>query len=205
MAEDHPSQTDLSTSAQLSRMLNRASGTHVSVEWLMAGLGRRSFGLTLLVMAALGLVPGASTFIGLLVAWPAIQMALGHDRTVLPRFVARRRISVDRLERVVRVVAPRLAWLERAIRPRWPLPFQAARRLTAILVLLLGLTMAAPLPFTHVLPALAIMLLAAAYLEEDGVALLVAWTVALASLAITAAAIWGTVETIDWLDPVTAG
>jgi len=46
-----------------------------------------------------------------------------------------------------------------------------------------------------------IMLLALAYLEEDGVALLVALAAALASLAITGVTVWGTVETIDWLDP----
>jgi len=46
------------------------------------------------------------------------------------------------------------------------------------------------------------MLLALAYLEEDGIALLVALTAALLSLTATAAAVWGVVETADWLDPV---
>jgi hypothetical protein len=50
-------------------------------------------------------------------------------------------------------------------------------------------------------PALVIMLLALAYLEEDGVALLIALGAALISLAITTATVWGTVETIDWIDP----
>jgi hypothetical protein len=68
-------------------------------------------------------------------------------------------------------------------------------------MLLLGLTMISPVPFSHVVPALAIMLLALAYLEEDGVALLIALVAAVASLAITVATVWGTVGTIDWLDP----
>ena len=45
------------------------------------------------------------------------------------------------------------------------------------------------------------MLLALAYLEGDGVALLIALIAALASLAITAATLWGAIETVDWLDP----
>jgi hypothetical protein len=57
------------------------------------------------------------------------------------------------------------------------------------------------MPFSHVVPALVIMLLALAYLEEDKIALLIALIAALASLAITAATVWGTVETVDWLDP----
>ena len=54
-------------------------------------------------------------------------------------------------------------------------------------MLLLGLSPMAPVPFGHVVPAL---LLALAYLEADGAALPVALVAALASLALTAAAVW---------------
>ena len=167
----------------------------------MEQLGRRSFGLTLLVMGVIALIPGASTVMGVLVAWPAVQMMLGQEVGVLPRLIARRKIGVARLARVIRMVTPRLAWVERLIRPRWPTPFQTTKRLTGIVMLLLGLSMISPVPFSHVVPALVIMLLALAYLEEDGVALLIALIAALASLAITAATLWGAVETVDWLDP----
>jgi hypothetical protein len=182
-------------------MLDRAEGARVSIGWLMEQLGRRSFGLTLFVMAVIGFLPGASTFVGVLVAWPAVQMVLGHDVAVLPRLVARKQIGVDRLARVIRIVAPRLAWVERLVRPRWPTPFQTTKRLTGIVMLLLGLSMISPVPFSQVVPALVVMLLALAYLEEDGVALLIALIAALASLALTTATVWGTVETVDWLDP----
>ena len=112
---------------------------------------------------------------------------------------------MDRLARVIRILIPRLVWLERLIRPRWPELFQTTRRMTGLTMLLLGLTMISPVPFCHVVPALVVMLLAVAYMEEDGLALLVALMGALASLAITAATIWGTVETVDWLDPASHG
>jgi hypothetical protein len=48
-----------------------------------------------------------------------------------------------------------------------------------------------------------IMLLALAYLEEDGLALLVALFAAVCSLAVTGVTVWGAVETIDWIDPAT--
>lgn len=183
-------------------MLDRAESARVPVGWLIEQLGERSFGLTLFVMAVVALLPGASTIMGLLIAWPAVQMMLGRDAAVLPRPIARRTIAVDRLARTVRAVTPRLEWIERLIRPRWPIPSQTTKRLAGIIVLLLGLTLISPVPFSHVLPALAIMLLALAYLEGDGVALLLALMAALVSLAVTAATVWGTVETVDWLDPV---
>ncbi len=193
--------SDVPTSVHLVQVLDRAQGPRVSIGWLVEQLGRRSFGLTILVMAVVGFVPGASTVIGLLMAWPAIQMVLGHETAVLPRLVARREIEVGRLAPVIGTMAPWLAWLERLIRPRWTPPFHATKRLTGLVMLLLGLSMTVPVPFGHVVPGLVIMLLALAYLEEDGVALLIALAAATVSLAITGVTVWGTVETIDWLDP----
>jgi hypothetical protein len=195
------SQTYVATSVQLSRMLDQAEGARVSIGWLTEQLGRRSFGLTLFLMAVIGFLPGVSTIVGLLVAWPAIQMMLGHEAAVLPSLVARREVDVGRLARVISIITPRLAWVERLIRPRWPAPFETAKRLTGIMMLLVGLTMIVPVPFGHVVPALVIMLLAVAYLEEDGLALLIALLAAFVSLGITGVTVWGAVETVDWLDP----
>lgn len=189
------------TSVHLLRMLDRAEGARVSVGWLINELGERSFGLTLLVMAIVALLPGASTIVGLLIAWPAIQLMLGHDAARLPWTMARREVAVARLERVIAAVAPRLAWVERLIRPRWPIVFEAARPLVGLAMLLVGLTLVSPVPMSQVVPALVIMLLAVAYLEEDGLALLLALFAALCSLAMTGVMVWGAVQTIDWIDP----
>jgi hypothetical protein len=184
-------------------MLDRAEGPRVSIGWLIAELGERSFGLTLLVMAIIALLPGASTIVGLLIAWPAIQLIVGHETAALPRSMARREIEVDRLARAIDVVVPRLAWVERLVRPRWPAVFSTTRRLVGTAMLLVGMSLISPVPFSHLVPALVIMLLALAYLEEDGFALMLALFAALCSLAVTGAMLWGAVETIDWIDPAT--
>lgn len=181
----------------------RPEEPRVSVGWLMEQLGERSFGLTLLVMAVIALLPGASTVVGVLIAWPALQLMLGHETIVLPRALARHGVGVARLARVIAVVTPRLAWAERLIRPRWPDLFRTTRRLTGTAIFLLGVTLVSPVPFSHVVPAFLIMLLALAYLEEDGFALLLALFAALCSLAVTGMTVWGAVATIDWLDPAT--
>jgi hypothetical protein len=186
-------------------MVNQLEGSRVSVGCLMKRLGERSFGLTLFMMAVLAFIPGASTIIGVLIAWPAVQMTLGRDAAALPRLIARKQIDVEKLARVTRIVAPRLEWVERLVRPRWPTPLQTTKRMTGGVTLLLGLSLISPVPFGHVVPALVIMLLALAYLEEDGVALLVALIAALLSLAATGITLWGAVEAIDWIDPATPG
>jgi hypothetical protein len=43
-------------------------------------------------MPVIALLPGASTIVGLLIAWPAVPMVLGHDVAALPRLIARRTV-----------------------------------------------------------------------------------------------------------------
>ena len=173
----------------------------MSIGWMLEQLGPRSFGLTFFVMGLVGLVPGLSTFVGALVAWPALQLIRGRKVASLPRLVRERTISVEKLARISKAASSRLAMVERLIRPRWPPAIQTTRSLTGFVMMLLGLTMVLPVPFGHLVPAFAILLLALAYLEEDGIALTVGFVAALASLAITVTAVWGTIETIDFLDP----
>ena len=71
----------------------------------------------------------------------------------------------------MRRLVPVLRWLERFIRPRWATPFEATKRGVGGVVLLLSASLLAPVPLSNVPPALAIMLIAFAYLEEDGVLL----------------------------------
>lgn len=195
------SPTHVPTSVHLLRLLDHTDGPRVTVGWLMEQLGERSFGLTLFILALLAFVPGAATVTGILIAWPAVQMILGHDDAALPKLVARRTLNVDRLSRAIHFASPKLEWVERLIRPRWATPFQSTKRLTGVVMLLLGLTMVSPVPLGQFLPALVVMLLALAYLEKDGVALLVALIAAFISITVTTATVWGTIETIDWLDP----
>ena len=94
---------------------------------------------------------------------------------------------------------PVLRWLERFIRPRWATPFKATKRGVGGVVLLLSASLLAPVPLSNVPPALAIMLIAFAYLEEDGVLLCAGLVLGVAMLAVAAAVAWETVSTTGWV------
>ena len=174
--------------------LLRDAPADVTLEWLVANLQERSFGLVMLLIAAVGLVPGLSPIVGILLVILALQLALGRREPALPRRLAARKFSKARLKRLLDHVIPALRRLERLVRPRWGRFFERTEPLVGIVMLLLGATLLAPVPLSNILPALVVMLLAFSLLEGDGALLAVALASAMISLAITAAAIWGAVE-----------
>jgi hypothetical protein len=180
------------TSRVLRALLDEATAERVSLGWLMDRLGERSFGIILLLLAFLALIPGASPIAGILLTVPAFQMIRAHAGPVFPRRLASRSFETRRLVAVVRRAVPLLRYLERFIYPHWTTPFEATRRLVGGVVLLLSLTLFIPVPLSNIPPAAVISLVAFAYLEEDGALLSLALIAALVLLAvIISGAIWG--------------
>ena len=182
------------TSVILEGIVHDAPGDEVTLQWIIEHLKGRSFGIVMLLIAVVGLVPGASTPVGILLWVPAIQMILARKEPLLPRTITARRLSRRRLTGLLERTIPILKRLERIVRPRWGTPFESTKRVVGLVILLLGATLLAPIPFSQYVPILVIILLAFAYLEEDGVLLCIALAAALVSIALTAGAIWGTVE-----------
>jgi hypothetical protein len=187
------------TSAVLDDLLGAAPAEQVTLEWLMGRLRDRSFGLVLLLLALLGLLPGVSALAGVLLMVPATQMILARPGPVFPRRVAARRFEARQLARLLRRVVPVLRYLERFIHPRWTTPFETTKRVVGGIVLLLGASLLAPVPLSNIPPALVIVLIAFAYLEEDGVLLCAAVAGAVIMLAVAAAVAWETLSATGWV------
>lgn len=118
-------------------------------------------------------------------------MMRAHQGPNLPHFIATRRIPTPRLARLIERTVPVLRRIERLVRPRWGTPFEATKRVIGFIILVLCATLFSPIPFSHVIPLLVIMLLAFAFLEEDGVILCIGLFAEAMSLSITAALVWG--------------
>jgi hypothetical protein len=186
-------------STVLGDMLAAAGTEHLTLDWLLGRMGGRSFGLVLLLLSIFGLLPGVSAFAAVLLMIPAIQMLLARSGPVFPRRLRSRRFEARRLAVLLRYVVPALRWLERFVRPRWTTPVEATKRVVGGGVLLLSVGLLAPVPLSNVPPALAIMLIAFAYLEEDGALLCGALAIALVIVAAVLLAAWETMSAAGWV------
>jgi hypothetical protein len=126
-------------------------------------------------------------------------MIMARQAPSLPRFIAGRRISTVRLAAVMLRAASALQRVEHFIRPRWRTPFETTKRVVGVVVLALAPTLVWPFPFSHIIPALVVMLISLAYLEEDGVLLCIALGAAIVSLAITGLTVWAGITATNLL------
>lgn len=193
------------TRALLDALLEGDEQQALDFNAIMQGLGRRAFGM-LLFMATLPAfipIPIGGILSGPLVVLLAVQLLIGLRRPWLPGFVARRGPKRHTLAHFEKLAAPWLTRLERLVRPRLAgmLDDRLASIVTGLLLLLLGVLLSLPIPFTNYLLGGLILLFALALLERDGAMMLVAWAAGVIAIATTGALSGGLIAFVQpWLD-----
>ena len=166
----------------------------ISVGEIAAGLGHRSFGALMIAFAfpnMLPMPPGASAVLGAPLVVLSAQLMLGRDAW-LPGPIARRSLRRADFAGLVARATPWLERAERMLRPRLPaLAGRHAEPVIGLLLLVLSVLLALPIPFGNFLPALAICLFALALLERDGAWVLAGCAGFVAALVKVGALAWG--------------
>lgn len=147
---------------------------------LLKDFGPAAFGMLLFlgVLPAFIPVPGVGGAVGgPLVILVGVQLLLGMRKLWLPAFLARRGPHRSAMMRFRQRMAPGLRRLEKLVRPRMTafLDNRIALSFTGLLLVLLGVLLALPIPFTNYVFGFLLLLFALALLERDGALLLVAW------------------------------
>jgi hypothetical protein len=188
-------------SVVLQRLHDEAPTDHFTLGWLMGNLHKHSFGIIMFLLALVATVPGVAYVAGLVLMIPAFEMIAGRAAPSFPRGIAARPFPTRRLAALVQRAVPVLRFLEKMIHPRWPAPPETTKRLVGIVVVMLNITVVfSPIPLSSVVPALVIALIALAYLEEDGLLLLIALTAAVVVLTVALVAGWETVVGAEWVN-----
>lgn len=153
---------------------------------LLSGLGRRAFGMLLFIatLPAFIPIPIGGAISGPLVVLIGAQLLIGLRKPWLPAFIGNRGPHRHALVKFDKVISPWLRRLEHLIKPRLPgvLDHRAATILTGLLMLLLGLLLSLPIPFTNFLFGGLMLMFALALLERDGVLMLLAWVAGIVAI-----------------------
>ena len=187
-------------SVVLQRLHDEVPADHFTLGRLMGSLRKRSFGIIMLLLGLAATVPGVSVGAGLPLMIPACQLILGHATPVFPRRIAVHAFPTRPLVALVQRAIPVLRYLEKAIHPRWHTPLDPTGRLVGVVVLVSSAALVfIPIPRSNIVPALTIVLISLARLEEDGLLLAIAILTGLVVSTLALAAVCETVRGAEWI------
>lgn len=172
----------------------------ISLDEIVAAFGNRAFGILYLLFGlpnCFPMPPGIPILCGIVVAVVSIQMMMGRDTLVLPRWLGRRRIHRAMLSNAIQKSSRLLEKFEGFSRPRYPaLSSPHMRRAIGLAGLALAVALMAPIPIFGGIPAgIAVTILGLAFTQRDGV--LIAFGLAVATpvaLAVTSAMVFALVH-----------
>ena len=168
----------------------------VTLEGLLQSLGDKAIAFVLVVFAIPAIIPTpgipAGMIFGTALAILSLQIMFGAKKLVLPGFLGRLSISRSIIELTASKAAPRLAKLEKMLRPRGHvLSKHLGPAVIGIVIFLMAVLIALPIPFGNVLPGLSVLAIALGLAQKDDVAVLTGFALALLSMVTSVAIIYG--------------
>jgi hypothetical protein len=208
MPPDKHSEIPQRLSAQLLALAESEEHAELTLGGLMERLEGRVYTL-LLVILSLPMcqpipLPGLSTPFGVAIALLGLRFAFSQ-RPWMPQRLLATKLTGNFFPAVMRGGARVLGVFEKLLHPRLTGFFEPryVRFLTGAVICFCGLLLLLPLPIpgTNMLPALTVVLAAAAFSERDGFCLVAAGLVFVVTLAFFGALVWGGAEIISHFAP----
>nr|WP_225212124.1 exopolysaccharide biosynthesis protein [Stenotrophomonas pennii] len=160
---------------------------HMKLGQILQNLQQSAFGVFLFIAILPSFIPipgvgGALS--GPLVILIGAQMMCGLRKPWVPGFIARRGPKRGTMHRFLDRIGGALRRLDRLLKPRLPQLLQpvAANAFSGLLLVLLGVLLSLPIPFTNYLFGFQLLLFSLALLERDGVLMLVNWMAAVVAV-----------------------
>jgi len=193
------------TSELLAQLAEGTGNNLIPFGNLLEGFGRRGFGVLLLAITLPTFIPlpvGVGAVTGPLIALVGLQMLLMLGQPWLPRWIRRRGLRRESYARFLARVGPWLQRLERISRPRLTMftESRGSHVMTGLLVVLNGVLLSLPIPFTNYPFGILMLFFSMAIIERDGAMMLVAWvlgTGAVVAAVLLSESVWAMVT--GWL------
>ena len=163
----------LAISRRLNQLADDVEGEAATMDWIMAQLHERAFGLFLLVLALPCCIPflyGVPQVVALPLMFISVQMLIGRDVPWLPRKLGARTVAKASLQDLARRAEPWLRRIEAVSRPRLSrLTYPPLDRVVGLALVLFSASILVPLPGTNTVPGIAVVIVAMGLLQRDGI------------------------------------
>lgn len=176
--------THIKLSGRLRELPQRLTTQRPTMREIIRALDERAIATLMLVFSIPAIVPTpgipAGMLFGAVLSFVGLQMIIGSKHLRLPAGLSHVRIAHVHLKRAVDRTLPLLEKVESILRPRidsLSTPF--AIRGIGIVVLLMAILIALPIPFGNTLPGLAVLLMALGLSQHDGLLILAGFGLAL--------------------------
>ncbi|UXI67254.1 exopolysaccharide biosynthesis protein [Tahibacter amnicola] len=181
---------DPRTTELLQYSLDQNTGDTITLEQFLAPLETRAYGFLLVLLSLPNFIPipiGIGGVSGTILVLVGAQMLYGMDRPWLPRFARNHGFGRTSIEHFVARMKPIFGWLERVCRPRFEqITRKPCSHVSGFLLIVLGVLLALPIPFTNYPFGFLMLLFGVALIERDGILLAVVWTATAASVVMLA-------------------
>lgn len=168
----------------------------VSLDKLLEQLGDKAIAFVLLVFAIPAIIPTpgipAGMIFGTALAILSLQIIFRARKLVLPGFIGRLSVSRSIIELTANKAAPRLEKLEKLLKPRGHVLARfAGPAFIGIVIFLMAVLIALPIPFGNTLPGITILIIALALAQRDDLALLGGLVLAILSVLFSIGIVYG--------------
>ena len=147
--------------------------------------------------------PGYSIPFGIAMFFLAIQLVIGRDRPWLPEKFLKGSMSLETIQKFVKMGTPWVEKIENVTKPRvaYLCTSLAGRVILGTAIALMSISMMIPIPGTNTLPAIGIFVIAFGLLEDDGLICIAGLFICSLGLALTSSIlIFGKVAVERFID-----
>ena len=147
--------------------------------------------------------PGYSIPFGIAMFFLAIQLVIGRDRPWLPEKFLKGSMSLETIQKFVKMGTPWMEKIENVTKPRvaYLCTSLAGRVILGTAIALMSISMMIPIPGTNTLPAIGIFVIAFGLLEDDGLICIAGLFICSLGLALTSSIlIFGKVAVERFID-----
>lgn len=170
------------TTTVLREAINTHKGDDITLDTLLEPLRSSAFGVVLLVLAIPNFIPvpfGIGGVMGVLTIILGLEMLFGLEHPLVPARLRRKTFARPRVNNFLDRTAKVMLWLESWCKPRLLVVTRRPwLRISGLALVILGLLLSLPIPFTNYPFGVILLTFAFALIECDGALLIALWLLA---------------------------